>query len=74
MRWPTFAVGILVIIVGFFHVFRPKQISGVLKDSYRHSPIFKRESDLESRAKFIMILGLVWISLGLYTLILSLRW
>ncbi len=72
MLRPKFIFSIFIIIIGTLHVIKPDIVSDIIKKSYKHSPFIKHEADLESRKIFTIIFGVVLISLGIYTLILSL--
>ena len=62
------AISIFLIFLGLFHIIKPRKVSEIIKNAYKYNPLLKNEKQRTSRQTFIIILGIVWVLVGLYVM------
>ncbi len=65
-------IGILIIIVGLYHIFKYESVLKIIHTSYKNTLFFKDENQLKARKKFMTIFGVIWILLGFYLIVFGL--
>jgi len=59
-------VGVILIIIGLFHIIAPHKVSETIRITYKHSPFIKNNKQLTLRQSFVIFFGIIWMLVGLF--------
>ena len=61
-------LGVILLLIGFFHIFFPKKSIENIRIAFKHSPIVKDENKWRVRPFFMIIFGIIWVFSGVFVL------